>query len=139
MLSSFLINWHEITTRADKGDPKGVILPPRASGIVGGRVRAWNVAGWSAVQPTLKAGHNWAHRPLLLFGKFKTVAGAMNSFDIAGVIRFRFDLFPQAAPRSSHHQAPSFCPHHQISPTVAVFCCLLKSPWMSDKNEGRLE
>ncbi len=35
----------------------------------------------------------------------------------------------------SYH-APSFGPHHQISPTVAVLCSLLKAPWASLKNDG---
>ena len=34
------------------------------------------------------------------------------------------------------HHAPSFRPHHQSSPTVAVVCCLLRTPCTSVRNDG---
>src|SRR5215469_10374362 len=42
------------------------------------------------------------------------------------------------SPPSAHH-APSFRPHHQTIPTVAVFCCLLRTPWVSVRKDRLLE
>src|ERR1017187_9172577 len=38
----------------------------------------------------------------------------------------------------SYHE-PSLRPHHQMRPTVAVFCCLLRIPCTSVKNDGWFE
>ena len=42
------------------------------------------------------------------------------------------------SPKSSgpHHQEPCFRPHHQIRPTVAVFCVFRNIPCTSDRNVG---
>lgn len=34
------------------------------------------------------------------------------------------------------YHAPSFRPHHHITPTVAVVCCLLNMPCVSVRNVG---
>src|SRR6202035_3921651 len=36
----------------------------------------------------------------------------------------------------NNYQAPSFRPHHQTNPSVAVFCSLRRIPCTSDRNDG---
>lgn len=53
--------------------------------------------------------------------------------------RAEFNLL-QPRNRCSHpYHAPCFLPHHHKSPMVAVFCCLLSTPWTSVKNDGWFE